>query len=429
MASREVLVSGHVAAGPDDLWAIVSDFCGGWHPLIAEIRAERDPRGALIRAFRAHGEETLYREQLTYLSQSDRVLRYTLLEGIAGADAYDAEIRVNPSSDDGCEIEWRASITAPDGRIDAIAEGTRTIFEMGLAALRSMPLLPRPSGKTPPAETVPLNTILIDGEPSLSVIATPARPGPLLLFLHGIGGAASNWEAQLKATGGKLHSAALDLRGYGQSSLGPRQSTIEDYCADILRVADHFCADRLVLAGLSYGSWIATSLAMRHPERLSGLVLSGGCTGMSEASVEERDAFRQAREMPLDAGKTPADFAPDVVKVLVGPEADEVTREALRQSMAAIPTDTYRDALNCFTRPKEVFDFSRLTMPVLMMTGEHDRLAPPREIRGVAERIATQAPRPLVWFEVIPAAGHVCNVEKPEAYNRVLGDFLGEIVR
>jgi pimeloyl-ACP methyl ester carboxylesterase len=63
-------------------------------------------------------------------------------------------------------------------------------------------------------------------------------------------------------------------------------------------------------------------------------------------------------------------------------------------------------------------------MPVLMMTGAHDRLAPPDEIRAVAGRIWDAAPRPDVRFEVIEDAGHVCNVEKPGVYSRHLLDFL-----
>jgi pimeloyl-ACP methyl ester carboxylesterase len=157
---------------------------------------------------------------------------------------------------------------------------------------------------------------------------------------------------------------------------------------------------------------------------LAGLVLSGGCTGMSEAGPDEREAFRVSREVPLNAGQVPADFAPAVVKVLAGPEASEATRQALHDSMAAIPAATYRDALVCFTNPLERFDFAKLTMPVLMMTGEHDRLAPPTEIRGVAGRIWDAAPRPDVRFEVIPGAGHVCSVEKPVDYNRHLIAFL-----
>jgi len=148
---------------------------------------------------------------------------------------------------------------------------------------------------------------------------------------------------------------------------------------------------------------------------------------MSEAGPDEREAFRVSREVPLNAGQVPADFAPAVVKVLAGPDASEATRQTLFDSMAAIPAATYRDALNCFTNPLERFDFAKLTMPVLMMTGEHDRLAPPQEIRGIAGRIWDAAPRPDVRFEVIPGAGHVCNVEKPVAYNRHLLSFLGRL--
>ena len=123
----------------------------------------------------------------------------------------------------------------------------------------------------------------------------------------------------------------------------------------------------------------------------------------------------------------PADCAPAVVKVLASPHASDAVRQRLFDSMAAIPAATYRDALVCFTNPLERFDFARLTMPVLMMTGEHDRLAPPSEIRSVAGRIWDAAPRPDVRFEVIAGAGHVCNVERPEDYSRILMQFLGRL--
>jgi pimeloyl-ACP methyl ester carboxylesterase len=131
--------------------------------------------------------------------------------------------------------------------------------------------------------------------------------------------------------------------------------------------------------------------------------------------------------VPMNAGQTPADFAPAVVKVLASPAASEETRAALQASMAAIPSATYRDALTCFTNPLERFDFSKLTMPVLMMTGEHDRLAPPAEIRGVAARITEAQPLADVRFEVIPGAGHVCNLEAPAAYNHHLLAFLKKV--
>ncbi len=389
-----------------EVWAVLRDFCGLWHPAMESIRAEA---GGQERVFVSGGHT--YRERLTWLSDSEMSLGYRCLEGIKGAERYDGRVSV-AATEGGAAVTWTAEIAAPAGRAEEIASGTEAIFRMGIEALASAPL-PRAAPAALPG-AVGLREMAFDDLPRLAVTVTPERGSDLLcLFLHGIGGGRVNWDRQLAALGGIMRCASLDLRGYGGSTLGGRQSTVDDYCAK-----------RLVLCGLSYGSWIATSFAMRHPEMLEGLVLSGGCTGMSEAGPEEREAFRVSREVPLNAGQVPADFAPQVVKVIAGPGASEAVREELRATMAAVPAATYRDALVCFTNPLKRFDFSRLTMPVLLMTGENDRLAPPAEILGVAGRIWDQAPLPDVRFEVITGAGHVCNVEAPEVYSGHLAAFL-----
>ncbi len=427
MPREQVQVLGRVALSPNDTWAIVRNFCGLWHPAMATIRAEHGAQGALIRAFTLHGEKTLYREQLTYFSDTDRTLAYTHLQGIAGVERYDARMTISAAESGGSVVSWNAQVAAPAARLTGLCAGTKAVFEAGIAALSD--LAPPPMQASPLPAPVAVTDRLVDDLPRLAVTHTAKTDDKrLCLFLHGIGGGRSNWAAQLGAAGSVMPSAALDLRGYGDSTLGARQSTVDDYCDDILRLKTEFDADKLVLVGLSYGSWIATSFAMRYPEMLAGLVLSGGCTGMSEAGPDEREAFRVSREVPMSAGQTPADFAPAVVKVLAGPNASEATRALLRESMAAISVATYRDALNCFTNPLEKFDFARLTMPVLMMTGDHDRLAPPAEIRAVAGRIWDQAPRADVRFEVIADAGHVCNVEQPAAYTRFLLDFLRRLL-
>ncbi len=424
MAFRRVEVEGQSPASPDAVWAVLRDFCGAWHPLVLRIEEERDLCGSLVRAFAVRGEPAIYRERLTWFSDSDRSLGYTHVQGIAEVERYDAWLEVFPAGD-GSRIVWNAEVSAPEGRLGPICDGTGVIFEQGITALSDRAAAyvrsPEPFRVT---RLSPGVDRVIDGQPRLSLTAAGGPGKRLCLFLHGIGGGRGNWDNQVAAASGVMPAAALDLRGYGGSDIGPAQSTVDDYCDDIRRVMREFDAERLVLVGLSYGSWIATSFAMRHPHLLDGLVLSGGCTGMSEAGPEERERFRTSREVPLDAGQTPRDFAPGVVQVLAGPNATDTTRQALFDSMAVIPAATYRDALTCFTTPPERFDFAKLDMPVLMMTGEHDRLAPPAEIRGVAQRIHAQSPRPDVRFEVIPNAGHVCNVEQPGPYNRHLTDFL-----
>ncbi|MFN3937345.1 MAG: alpha/beta fold hydrolase [Gemmobacter sp.] len=428
MPRERLVVTGRVPAAPGAVWAVVRDFAAPWHPWIATMAEERLTGGGMVRRFTVRDDPTVYRERLTYLSDTDRVLAYTHLQGIEGVDRYAARLSVAPAEGGGSSVLWSAEVSAGAGRLTAICDGTRAVFEAGIAALAAAPEPPPP--EPPPAllrKRASLREAVLDGTPRLALTLTPEAEGPLVLFLHGIGGGRDNWQPQLAALSGRHRAAALDLRGYGGSTLGFGPSTVDLYCEDILRVADHLGADRLVLVGLSYGAWLATSFAMRHGDLLAGLVLSGGCTGMSEAGPEEREAFRVSREVPLDAGRTPADFAPAVVEVIAGPNADADLRAALLASMAAIPAATYRDALNCFTNPLERFDFARLDMPCLLMTGEHDRLAPPAEIRAVAGRILDAASLPDIRFEVLAGAGHVCNLGATEAYNRHLLAFLERV--
>ena len=117
---------------------------------------------------------------------------------------------------------------------------------------------------------------------------------------------------------------------------------------------------------------------------------------MSEAGAEERQRFHASRSQPLAEGKTPAEFANGVVDIIAGPKASEEHRVALRTSMAAIASNAYLDALTCFCNPVERFDFSRISCPVLLVTGEHDRLAPPNEIRQISLRMFDRFRRPVL---------------------------------
>ena len=97
--------------------------------------------------------------------------------------------------------------------------------------------------------------------------------------------------------------------------------------------------------------------------------------------------------------------------------------------MQAIPSTTYADALRCFTQPSEQFDFSTLSMPVLLMTGDSDKLAPPDEIQQVANRIHEAASHPDVRFESLERTGHVCNLEAPVAYNAALVSLVRRLTQ
>ncbi len=427
MPAEQVQCSRKLDAAPDDVWAVLRGFDIGWHPMVASCTLLRGRAGAVTRAFTTTDGGQMV-EQRSYLSDTDRVLRYTALSGIEGAFGYAASVEVTGKNGTST-VTWQANITARADRVAQIADGTRAVFEAGLDQLGHdlPPAPPSKQAKRRPTATKRMTF----GTPRLSLLTTSAdhaASDTLVLFLHGIGGQATNWADQIAAFGAGYRVAAMDLRGYGDSARGPTQTQVSDYCADILAAAKQVGTKRVVLVGLSMGSWIATSFAMRHGDMLAGLVLAGGCTGMSEADPQERDAFRAARELPLSQGQSPADFAASVVDIIAGPQASKAQHDILHASMAAIPSDTYRDALTCFCNPPETFDFAKISCPVLMVTGEHDRLAPPAEIRAVSRRIfsdlAATGGHPDIRFEVLAGAGHLCNLEQPAAFNDVLAQFL-----
>jgi pimeloyl-ACP methyl ester carboxylesterase len=413
MSLKAVSVRRELAASAEAVWAVARQFRCAWHPAIEWVKAERNATGHLLRCFKVHGEDELYRERLTYFSDSTMELHYTHVEGIKDVLSYNAVLKVTALGE-ASVVTWDAEFEAPEPRASEIAAGTKIVFELGIAAL---------------FDNASMKDVLIGDGPALAVTQSAAKLGPLVLFLHGIGGNKNNWRRQMQVASLQFQCVALDLRGYGGSALGEQQSTVEDHCNDILRVMTAFGKTQVVLCGMSMGSWIATSFAMRHSDKLAGLILSGGCTGMSEASQDERTAFLTARQKPLDEGKSPADFAEAVIKNIARPETNDEIKRELKDSMAAIPVATYRDALWCFTHPPETFDFALIPCPVLMMTGEYDHMASPAEIRGVAQRIHKAASNPDIQLEVIAGAGHICNVEKPERYNQLFSGFLRRLAR
>ena len=100
---------------------MVGEFCAAWHPAIATIKAEYDVTGRLTRVFTVRGDDTTYRERLTWFSNSERSLGYTHIEGIAGVDSYDAQIQVSADNDTQCTVTLSARLTAAEPRASAIA--------------------------------------------------------------------------------------------------------------------------------------------------------------------------------------------------------------------------------------------------------------------------------------------------------------------
>ena len=259
----------------------------------------------------------------------------------------------------------------------------------------------------------------IAGPPELAVDAS--GDGPLLVFLHGIGGNRSNWAGQVAHFSDRYQAVAWDARGYGDSE--GQVADFHDFADDLARLIRHFGGGPAHLVGLSMGGRIALDAWARTPALIASLTLADTSAGSAETAAPERvEAFLSARRKPLvEDGKTPADIAPDIVAQIAGPNITEAQRDRLIASHAALHAEAYLATMAVVTRFTGFPRFEDVTVPVQIIVGSEDRVATPDYAAAMAARF------PNARLHVIPGAGHVSNIEAPDAFNAALAGFLAEV--
>jgi len=263
-----------------------------------------------------------------------------------------------------------------------------------------------------------LKTVFVPGAPKLAI--DHIGSGPLVLCMHGIGGNRTNWQDQLPMFADKFHAAAWDARGYGASDDYEGPLNFGDFSRDLIRVLDHFKVARAHLVGLSMGGLIAFDFQATHPDRVATLTICDSMPGMTGISEEGRREFIRLRQEPLLNGKEPRDIAPVVAKTLIGKSAKPGSFERLVASMSALHKGSYMKAIEATTNYARTLELENIRVPTHIVVGDEDVLTPPALSRAMASRI------PDARLTVIKGAGHLSNIEQPEAFNAAALAFLLE---
>ena len=156
---------------------------------------------------------------------------------------------------------------------------------------------------------------------------------------------------------------------------------------------------------------------MRRPDLVRSLVLLGSTSGPDSGWAE--DAARQTM-LGATSEADRQQWAQTVVDAQVGPLALTEGVMLARHCMAQVSPVTYRHALQAQATFDRDAALSHIHVPTLLITGEHDRLAPVAAIERMAQRI--QGSR---WVQM-PGVGHWPQLESPEAFEALLLDFLDE---
>ncbi|MGH8784964.1 MAG: alpha/beta fold hydrolase [Cupriavidus necator] len=256
----------------------------------------------------------------------------------------------------------------------------------------------------------------IPGTPSLALDV--AGQGPLVLFLHGIGGNRTNWRAQREAFARHFSFAAWDARGYGLSDDYDGPLAFDNFVTDVLRVLDRFGVACAHLVGLSMGGRIAMRTALLHPNRIATLTLVDTHEGFAAFSPQQRQAFVDSRRAPLLAGKETADIAGPVARSLAGPKATAAQVQQLVDSIAALHKESYIKSLEATVQQVDLGDISAINAPAHFIVGADDLLTPPAMHHEMAVKLGG-AP-----VTMLPDAGHLSNIENASAFNEAALNWL-----
>lgn len=247
-------------------------------------------------------------------------------------------------------------------------------------------------------------------------------PGVPVLWLHGFPHDRSAWAPQLASPAPGFRYLAPDLPGFGESVqlADPSLDAWADWVATLL---DTLTIDRAVIAGLSMGGYLAFAVWRRHPERVLALVLADTRPGAD--SDETRGKRREMQSLVLAEG--PGAIADRMIAGMVGktshaerPAAIATIDAVMRRASIGGITDGLQALID---REDSTATLSTITVPTLILCGDEDTLTPVAESRAMAAAIAGSR------LALIPAAGHVSNIEAPEVFNALLSDFLAATIR
>lgn len=229
--------------------------------------------------------------------------------------------------------------------------------------------------------------------------------GEKILFVHGAGGSSGSWYFQ-KRLEAVFEVIFLDLPGHGRSG-GEGFGTIDGYVESVRTAIRENGLEGCCVAGHSMGGAIAISLALSSPEILRGLVLVA--TGARLKVLPQiLEGVLKDKEGTV---RSIVDFA--FSKKASGPLIEAGFAEMMKVPKEVIHGDFAScDRVDLMGRVKEI------DLPTLVICGTDDALTPPRYSEYLAGEIRGSR------FELIPHAGHMVMLEKPEETNRALERFL-----
>jgi 3-oxoadipate enol-lactonase len=239
--------------------------------------------------------------------------------------------------------------------------------------------------------------------------------GPPLLFIHGFCLDHRMWESQIKYFSDRYTCIAVDLRGFGKSSLPTDHSY--SYHEDLYELLDFLKIDQSVtLIGLSMGARAVVNFALTHPEKTKAIIIVDGAI--------DGFAFKDFNLTPIyTAGREQGVFVANKMwmehPLFESARKNAVVLKQLTEQLMSYSGWhwTHKNPVVNLT-PPAVQQLAKLATPALILIGQFDI----PDFKDLAQLLNKEIPDSLKIE--ISGAGHMCNMERPEIFNDLMDQFL-----
>jgi 3-oxoadipate enol-lactonase len=231
-----------------------------------------------------------------------------------------------------------------------------------------------------------------------------------IVFLHGVGSDKSVWRPQLEHFGATRGAIAFDYPGYGDSDPAPQGTTRDDYAAAILSAMRELGLERAHVCGLSLGGVIAIAMHHAAPDRCASLILADTFAVHPEGRAIYERSLAGSSDLPATAEAR--------VDVLLAQPADPHVRREVVETMSRIDPAAYCIGAEAVWLADQRDRAAAIRVPTLIICGDEDRPTPPGLSRELHAMIHNSG------LAMISSAGHLTNLEQPDAFNTLVGEFV-----
>jgi 3-oxoadipate enol-lactonase len=236
---------------------------------------------------------------------------------------------------------------------------------------------------------------------------------PVVVLPGSLGTTKEIWEPQLDALS-RFRVLLCDLRGHGSSDVPPGPYSVAELGQDVLGLLDELGIERASFCGLSLGGAVGLWLAAEQPQRIEQLLV-----GCSSARFDPDGRYRQRAEQVRAHGiESIADAVLErwFTAETRGRRPELVAR--YRERLLATPAEGYAGCCEAVSDWDFRERLQEIETPTLVIAGQRDEATPPAQAELLASRI------PDARLALLERAAHQANVERPDAFERLLARHL-----